>query len=188
MENNGSIYKICGDIESRYNDDVVNSAFTLLLKLFQNIINNPNELKFRQFKKSNEAIKTKILIIHEIEQLIKEIGYQEEGSDVLIYKDPRTDKLKKGMDIIGITHSKLQEKQRAKEILKKNNELNKLTEEIHARMKEEARKKQDLVNQMELDKKERATNAKATDSKANELKFGANVKKFECKQQPNQRG
>ena len=74
-----------------------------------------------------------------------------------------------------ISVKKIEEKMRQKELSKKNQELYKLNEEVNERMREDAKKKEELKRLLELDKKERATNSKAVDSKANDLKFGATV-------------
>ena len=52
-------------------------AYEILIKLFQNILNNPNEPKFRNFKKTNETIKTKVLIIPEIIDTLQILGYSD---------------------------------------------------------------------------------------------------------------
>lgn len=189
MEDNSRLYQLCQEIEDKYNEDAVNTAFTLLLKLLTNLANNPNEPKFRIFKKTNDTIKSKILIIKETETLIREIGYVDEGSD-LTFKDPRVDKIKKAIEIISITKKKVEEKLKEKQLkqqqLTQNKEYQKLNEEINARLREEARKKQELMKQLENDKKERAKREKAQDSNACDLKYGATLKKFEAPK--NQRG
>jgi hypothetical protein len=184
VENSPDTYKIIGDIENKYNEDVYYHAFNLLLKLLNNIVNNPNQPVYRQFKKTNEAIKTKILVIKETIDLLKELGYVEEGSEFLVYKDSKVDKLKKAIDLMTTSVKKVEEKIRQKELIHKNKELNKLNEEVNERMREEAKKKEELKRLLELDKQERLTKSKAVDSKANDLKFGATLKKLDCSKQP----
>ena len=72
-----------------YNDikiEVLISAFQLLAKLFQNIISNPTEEKFKIFKLTNEAIKTKILVIPETVSLLKSVGYESTNDELMTYK------------------------------------------------------------------------------------------------------
>lgn len=182
MDSNNSIYKICSTIKEGYTDEALNKAFHLLIKMFNNIIKNPNEPKFRQFKITNEAIRSKILIIKETLDLVKEAGFTEFDEEHLAYKEIKTDRLKKAVDIMTTYNAEAEEKIRAREILKKNEELNRLNEEINAKFREEQKKKQEIMKQLEYDKMERAKKEKATDSIGNDLKFGANLKKFECKQ------
>ena len=149
--------------------------------MFKNIINSPNEPKFRQFKITNEAIKSKILAIKGTLELVKAAGFSEFDEEHLAYKDSKVDTLKKAVDIIEVYTKEANEKIKAKENSKKNDNINKLSEDIKKMKLEQDRKKQEILNQIELDKKERAKKEKATDSKANDLKFGATLKKFECK-------
>ncbi len=188
MESESSnIYSICHKIkESNPNEDEkIHSAYHLLLKMFNNIISNPNESKYRGFKLTNEAIKSKILVIKETLELLKEAGYVEVDKENLSFKDIKTDRLKKAADVISIYYKDLEEKIKQKEIFKKNEELARLNNEIKEKFREEQRKKQEILKQLELDKQERAQAEKATDSYGKDLKYGATLKKFECK---NQRG
>jgi len=181
MESN-NLQKICSDINEKYSEEAIHTAFSLLLKMLQNIASNPNEPKFRQFKKTNEAIKTKILVVKEIALLLKEIGYEESDSDILTFKEVKTDKVKQAIDIIQTINKEAEEKIRHKEIqeqAKKNNK-NILNDEVNQRLREEAKKKAEIQRLLEYDKQERLKREKATDSKGNDLKFGANLKKFEC--------
>jgi hypothetical protein len=62
------IRKICKEIMNNYKEEaynIIKEAFSLMVKLLMNIARQTNEEKFRTFKKSNQAIKTKILIIKE---------------------------------------------------------------------------------------------------------------------------
>ena len=103
MENNfNSIYKLCDEIKETYNEEAIQTAFNLLIKMFKNIINNPNESKFRQFKISNEAIKAKILSIKQTLEIVKEAGFTEFDKDNLAYKEIKTDALKKVVAILEI--------------------------------------------------------------------------------------
>lgn len=82
--------KIDEIVQNIYNKNEINTlitAFELLIKLFQNIINNPNENKFKNFKLTNEAIKTKILIIPEIKDLLKVLGYENSSEDTLTFNN-----------------------------------------------------------------------------------------------------
>ena len=62
------------------------TAFELLLRLFQNILDNPSDSKYRNFKKTNNIIKTKILQIPEILDFLMIIGYTETSPEILTYE------------------------------------------------------------------------------------------------------
>lgn len=183
LENHGQgVYKTCSDIKANHKDeDLINTAYSLLLKFLANIIKNPNDPKFRIFKKSNENIKAKILCIKETETLLKEIGFVEEDGN-LVFKNSKVDSIQKGVNVIETFKKEIDEKVRLKQEHKQNLEQIKLNEDVNARMREEAKKKKEILALLEQDKKERATRDKATDSVSNDLKFGATLKKFECKQ------
>lgn len=178
--NSNNIENICKNIIKNYNEESVYSAFSLLIKLFNNIINNPNEPKFRQFKVTNEAIKSKILSIKGTDCIVKEVGYEQLDPEFLVYKNPKIDLLQKAVKVLDKYLIEVNEKISKNNHLKKNSNINKLNEEIKARQMEELKKKQEILKQIELDKQERAKKEKAYDSKANDLRFGATVKKFEC--------
>ena len=63
-------------------------AFELLIKLFQNILNNPSEPKFRNFKKTNKLIQSEILIFPNIIDSLYIMGYVEDKDDenILLYQ------------------------------------------------------------------------------------------------------
>ena len=55
MEQN-KLEQICSTIVKKYNEKYVKEAFNLLCVLFNNIICNPSQDKFRNFKVTNFAI------------------------------------------------------------------------------------------------------------------------------------
>ena len=57
--------KIIENIYSNYSENYVKDAFTIVKKLFNNIINNPDETKYKIFKKTNINIQMKVLFIKE---------------------------------------------------------------------------------------------------------------------------
>ena len=79
------------------------TAFQILNKLINNIINNPNEQKFRGIKKSNLAIKEKLLNIPEIVDVLNILGYEEgtgEKSDFYLYEGNRFESLKECSELL----------------------------------------------------------------------------------------
>ena len=90
MDNNESkIDTIVQNIYYNHPVQIQITCFEMLMKLFKNIINNPTEEKFRNFKITNEAIKSKILVIPEILDLIKTLGYinKNDDKDILTFTD-----------------------------------------------------------------------------------------------------
>lgn len=74
-------------IKTNYPSDY-QKAFNILKKLFENIVLNPNENKYKNFKKTNELIKKQVLNIPECLTLLEVIGYvQSEDPDILTYEN-----------------------------------------------------------------------------------------------------
>lgn len=182
---------ICESIFHKYKEDNVKEAFNLILKLLGNIVSKPEEQKFRQFKKTNEAIKSKILIIKESVQLMKEIGYVDLDSEFMAFQESDTSNIKTAIkvlnDYIEIINKMIAEGEYMAE-LKRQEDIKKLNEEVNRKIKEEKLRQQKIKEQLEYDKKEREKLEKPTDSNANNLTFGAKVCKFEPKNTGGGRG
>ena len=55
------------------------------MKLANNILNNPKEEKFRKIKKSNKAIKAKLLSIKQVEEVIVGMGFTNVDEEHFVY-------------------------------------------------------------------------------------------------------
>jgi hypothetical protein len=176
-----SIKSICEDIMKRYRTEPVSDAFTLVIKLLNNIITNPRDSKFRNFKKTNELIKSKILLIKENYTLMKLIGYEDVDAEMMTYKSEDVSKVKTAIKVIGDCNKQLLAVIEAEEINKREQEAKRLQDEVERKRKEDILRKQKIQESLEHDKKERALRDKAKDSVSNGLEFGAKVCKFEPK-------
>lgn len=80
----------------------VKECFTLLNKLFSNIVANPNELKFRNFNMNNEHLKTKVLNLERTIELMACLGYCEskENPDILILECKDLSALSSAIELI----------------------------------------------------------------------------------------
>ena len=178
MEKN-EFKQIIDQIIYKYNHKPILEAFSILLKLFNNIINYPRDAKFKNFKKSNSTIRNKILIIDESLKLINVLGYKKTNDDEILsfegdynnliectnYLNKKTNELE-----LELKNKELKEKQKEKELENKikfsnYNDSQKQSRKIQS-------EKEKILQQIENDKKERAMREKARDSKANDLKFG----------------
>ncbi|MCQ2819217.1 MAG: hypothetical protein MJ252_18295 [archaeon] len=79
------INELLNDIENNHPNEYFKS-FELLKTLFTNIILNPNDPKFRNFKKTNEAIKSRILSIPECLTLLEILGYNTSNEEEFIFE------------------------------------------------------------------------------------------------------
>ena len=172
---------IVEDIYNNYNGKRVLEAFKILNKLFNNIINDPEEEKFKIFKKSNINLQLKVLIIKECLDLLKALGYTELDEERLIFKG-NTKRLKYAtysMTKIIFKIEEALEKQQKEEEEKKQEEIRKEFEAKSKKLMEEKMERERLRQQCLNDRKEVAQNMKPKSSVANDLKFGAKEVKVE---------
>jgi hypothetical protein len=182
--NSDNIREICEKIFQKYNEEKVKDAFVLITKLLNNMVTKAEEDKFRIFKKSNEAIKSKILLLKETLDLIKAIGYVDLDEEILAYQGTDMTNAKKAIstlnEYIELINKQIEEKLYA-EKKKKEDEQLKYHKEIEDKFKAEKMRQMKIKEQLEADKKEREKMEKAKDSVGNQLIFGAKVCKFEPK-------
>lgn len=60
------------------------TGYTIFLKLLNNIIDYPHEEKFRRFKKTNQRIKSEMLSVDGMEQLILDSGFEMENNEFVL--------------------------------------------------------------------------------------------------------
>lgn len=178
--NEQKVREICDLILTKYSEKFIKEAFHLLTVLFANIINNPSEDKFKNFKKSNNALKTKVLIMKENLDLIKEIGYVDVDDNILKYTGT-VEQLKKAEFILHGYIERLEKKlseEAQKQEEEKQKEIRKNMEEINRRMREKRIEEEKIRKQLENDRKEKAQEEKPTDSVGKDLHFGAKMVQF----------
>ena len=81
LKKRSEMYSIVQKISSVNPIDVTLQGFKILLKLLQNIHNNPIALNYRLIKTSNNTIKNSLLIVNSISELIEYIGYKKTKED-----------------------------------------------------------------------------------------------------------
>ena len=102
----GSVKEILDDmlkeiVKNRPNE--YKTAFEVLKKLIDNILNNPEEPKFRAFKKTNLVISSRLLNIPEIIDVLNILGYEEgtgEKENCLVYEGNRFESLKECVELL----------------------------------------------------------------------------------------
>ena len=151
--------------------------------LFNNIINNPDEDKFKIFKKTNGNIKLKVLIIKECQNLIDILGYKEQDEERLIFKGDikrlkyATYVLKKHI----LKIDEILEEEKKKEEEKRQEEIKKQMDEANRIFMQQKIEKERLLQQCLNDRKEMAQRPKPKDSIAKNVKYGAHEVKVEFK-------
>ena len=174
--------QIIEDIYSKYSEKYVNDAFKILLKLFNNIINNPDEAKFKIFKKTNINLRTKVLLIKENLELLKELGYKDKDEECLQFSgDIRN--LKYATYVLTEYSRKIEKKieeEKNSEERKRQEEMQKQIEEINRQYKEKKLEQEKIRQQILNDRKEMSQKGKSKDSVANKLQYGMKFVKVEC--------
>ena len=157
------IYSKIEDINKQNPQNKVLQGYKILLKLLQNIHNNPSELKFRLIKTENTVIKSNLLNLKKITELILYLGYTE-SNNFYEYKEDKMDKI----DIcIGVLNQYIEkigekeyEKEAAKTILNNNTEAQQEKEKILKKLEDEKKAKEQILALIEQDKIDRALKAK----------------------------
>ena len=170
-------------IYKKYPENYVRDAFKILNILFNNIINNPDEDKYKLFKKTNINIKLKVLMIKECQDLIDILGYEPKDDEHLFFKG-EIKRLKYATYVLtNYMHKideELEEKKRIEEE-KRQEEINKQIEETNRLFMQQKLEKERLLQQCLNDRKEMAQRPKPKDSVARNMKFGAHEMKVEFK-------
>lgn len=156
MESRLAIYSIVEGIRGQYPKDKVRVAFSLFMKMMTNIIHNPYDPKFRYLNLSNEAVKTKILVIPEMIVLAKECGFEQADKITLVFNQITFDSLQLGINSISPIVENMEENIRLKSYEKLDPKIAKLQEELEIKLQEEKASRQKVLNQIENDKLERA--------------------------------
>ena len=79
------------------------TAFEILTKLLKNIVDNPNDPKFRIIKKTNVIISSKLLNISEMVEVLEILGYEVgtgEKENCYVYEGNRFESLKDCLEVL----------------------------------------------------------------------------------------
>ena len=159
MDMDNELNDIISHLLNKYNDMKIKDAFEIILKLLENILKRPNEQKFRFFKKSNEIIKSKVLIMKEFVTLMKTIGYTDIDENLMMYSDENNfNKIKNSIELINnyqkVLIEKSKEYDKSHELLELE-EIKRHNEENKRIYEEEKHKQQIILAQIVQDQKER---------------------------------
>ena len=157
------IYSKIEDINKQNPQNKVLQGYKILLKLLQNIHNNPSELKFRLIKTENTVIKSNLLNLKKIKELILYLGYTE-SNNFYEYKEDKMDKIDICIGVLNQYIEKIGEKEYEKEavktILNNNIEAQQEKEKILKKLEDEKKAKEQILALIEQDKIDRALKAK----------------------------
>ena len=178
MEGSGfdeQIHSRLTTLRNQNTPEVALDALSVLQKLWENIMNNPEETKFHGIKKSNPALQRRLLVCNGIVDLLQFVGYADTSADMMTITPTGIENLEIA-HIMMMTHvMELQET--TKTPAQKAAEANEAKIREDRRRKEEQKKR--LLDQAALDRKEQATKLIPTqDSVATQRNFGAQQKTY----------
>jgi hypothetical protein len=163
-------------------------SYKVLLKLFQNLYANSNVEKFKLFNKGNATIKSKVLKIPEVLDILSILNYQTKEGEVLIWMGTDVtiiDKVINNLEMfIPLIESKMNNRKFMQVV---ENDPEKLAYLENLKKKEELKKEEEKLirDKLESHKEEVKANWKKNqDSKGKQLEFGST----ECKFTPQNRG
>lgn len=77
--NRESVFKL----EENQNIEVYTNGVNILLKLLDNVIREPHNLKYRKIRLENQTVKDKVLCLSGVRELLQHIGFEEVGTKVM---------------------------------------------------------------------------------------------------------
>ncbi|CAD8173762.1 unnamed protein product [Paramecium octaurelia] len=152
-------------------------ALGLLEKLITNIINNPNEDKFKHIKMTVKALATRLFNIREMAQLLTCLGFIQLEQEFYL-PDEEYATLLENYNTIKWQHILSQGRAEGPQQYQRAQEIVRQQQEAQKQYEKEQKEKEKIQQQMKYDRQERSL-VKEKDSKANDLQFGAKVKTCE---------
>ena len=89
------------------------NLWTSKFSFYRSIISNPFESKFRHIKISNNTIKTKLMVLTRINELLTQLGYIRENEDTYTLKDEQIGDFLEGSPAIDYKLRLLEARQRS---------------------------------------------------------------------------
>jgi hypothetical protein len=158
-------------LKAKYDRERLIDAVKLLIKLLENIENNPVEEKFRSVKKTNATLQSKLFCFSGIEQIFRELGFVEDD-EFFRFTSQSIQPISQALIFLRAEEVQLQNHAPQTEEAKKR------IAEIDAGYRRKEEEKQKLMEQMKRDRMDKKADLEAhpiQDSKANKLAFGAKM-------------
>ena len=150
QEEKNKIKEIIYNIREKYEEKFVKRSLELLNILLKNILDHPDEEKYKRIKKTNEQIQYKILFITEFYELLYLLGYEELNSEFLIFKGNKFS-LQRAIEILSANIDDIEKILKQKEIEREEKERKKIDDEnlkfIQERLEEERKKQEEKLKQ-----------------------------------------
>ena len=154
-----------------YDRDRLADGLALLIKLFENIENNPVEVKFRNVKKSNPTLVAKLFAFRGIERIFGALGFSEDGE---FYRFTQQDITPIRQAIIILRAQEVNLRVPVSHDPEAAQRIAKIQEDMRKK-EEEKRRIQESMKQDRQEKREDFRNHPIQSSKAKDLKFGSKL-------------
>ena len=152
------LYDLIEYIKYNNPEEKVSKAMKILKKLLTNVKNNPEELKFRMLKTTNQTISTDLMNVNGIIDLLHYLGYiaTNDGNFLLEISDLNNVELCLNIlnTDVGIYTQKEYVKETSK-LMMENPEVKKEIEKKRKKMEEDKKQKERIKQLIEADKEER---------------------------------
>lgn len=173
MQNHGvkALPEIFSGLRAKYDAERLAEAVRLLIKLFENIENNPVEVKYRSVKRTNPTLQSKVFCFSGIERVFQELGFIEDG-EFFRFNQQSIQPISQALILLRAQEVQLQVHQ------PQNEEARKRLAEVESEMRRQEEAKRKLIEQMKQDRADKKAYFKdhpAQDSVAKKINFGSKL-------------
>ena len=160
-------YDVIQSIKLKNDPEKVSKALKIMKQLLNNILQNPDVLKFRMIKTTNQTINNSLMSVIGIYDLLTKIGFVPEQDGNFVYNNNDLSNINICLSIINTDVIEIKKQEYIKETsaeIKRNPEVLKEAEEKRKKLEAE-KEERDRINQMiEQDKIDRKNKFKYIDN------------------------
>lgn len=162
------------------NMDSLETALGILRKIISNILNEPENDKFRNIRRTNKVLANKLFIHSNIDEVLKLYGFAFDDVDgVYTYFDENPSALGSLLVVLDGIDVEVEAERNNRNVDPEKVKERSIVLQKEIDEKEKALKDlQDQVRSDRIDKKDEMRNRPVSDSKANDKAFGATVKHY----------
>ena len=158
LNERAKIYDIIQNIKMKNPPEYTSKAMKIIRQLLTNIRNNPEELKYRIIKTTNQTINNNLMNINGITDLLYELGYFVENDGNYVLETSDLNNINLCLSILSSDIDQFNQKEYVKETsqqLMKNPQVAKEMEAKKKKLEEDKRQKERINELIEADKIER---------------------------------
>ena len=158
LNERAKLYDIIQNIKMKNPPEYTSKAMKIIRQLLTNIRNNPEELKYRIIKTTNQTINNNLMNINGITDLLYELGYFVENDGNYVLETSDLNNINLCLSILSSDIDQFNQKEYVKETsqqLMKNPQVAKEMEAKKKKLEEDKRQKERINELIEADKIER---------------------------------